>query len=203
MRAGYSRRIVLGSVAASIAVAPLASAFGIAAESLKIGFSMALTGPYSGNGKAALLAMQMWAEDQNAKGGLLGRQVQLIFYDDQSNPSSVPGIYSKLLDIDKVDLVMSGYGTNIIAPAMPTIMRHQKVFMSLAGLEVSKDFRYDRYFQILPFGPNAHITFAQGFFEIARKIDPKPKTLAISAADSEFAQKAALGARHWARNMRP
>ena len=139
----------------------------IAAEPIKIGFSMALTGAYAGNGKAALLATQMWADDQNAKGGLLDRPVQLIDYDDQSNPSLVPGIYTKLFDIDKVDLVISGYGTNIIGPAMPLVMQHNKVFMSLAGLRVNEQFHYNKYFQIFPFGPKADITFAQGFFDVA------------------------------------
>ena len=107
----------------------VSSTSAVAAESIKIGFSMALSGAYAGNGKAALLAVQMWAEDQNRKGGLLGRPVELVFYDDQSNPSLVPGIYTKLFDIDKVDFVISGYGTNIIAPAMPLVMQHKKVFM--------------------------------------------------------------------------
>src|SRR6516165_5729332 len=109
----------------------------IAAEPIKIGFSMALTGAYAGNGKAALLATQMWANDQNARGGLLGRPVQLVNYDDQSNPSLVPGIYTKLFDIDKVDLVISGYGTNIIGPAMPPVMQHNKFFMSLARVRLN------------------------------------------------------------------
>ncbi|MGE3991525.1 amino acid ABC transporter substrate-binding protein [Pseudorhodoplanes sp.] len=172
-----------------------------AAEPIKIGFSMGLTGAYAGNGKAALLATQMWAEDQNAKGGLLGRPIQLIFYDDQSTPSLVPGIYTKLFDIDKVDLVISGYGTNIIGPAMPLVMGRNMVFMSLAGIEVNKTFNYPNYFQIFPFGPNASLTFAQGFFEVAAGMDPKPRTVAISVADSEFTQTAGLGARHWAKKF--
>jgi branched-chain amino acid transport system substrate-binding protein len=171
----------------------------VAADPIKVGFSMALTGAYAGNGKAALLATQMWAEDENAKGGLLGRPVQLVFYDDQSNPSLVPGIYTKLFDIDKVDLVISGYGTNIIGPAMPLVMQHNKVFMSLAGLRVNEQFRYDKYFQIFPFGPDAHVTFAQGFFDAAMTMSPKPKSVAISVADSEFPQTAAIGARQWAK----
>ena len=170
-----------------------------AAEPVKIGFSMALTGAYAGNGKAALLATQMWAEDQNAKGGLLGRQVQLVHYDDQSNPSLVPGIYTKLFDVDKVDLVISGYGTNIVGPAMPLVMQHDKVFMSLAGLRVNEQFRYDKYFQIFPFGPDAHVTFAQGFFDVAMTMNPTPRTAAISVADSEFPQTAAIGAREWTK----
>src|SRR6516165_11853472 len=120
----------------------------LAADPIRIGFSMAVTGAFAGNGKAALLATQMWAEDQNAKGGLLGRPVELVYYDDQSNPSQVPGIYTKLFDIDKLDLVISGYGTNIIGPAMPVVMEHNKVFMSLAGLRVNDQFRYNKYFQI-------------------------------------------------------
>src|SRR5215510_14077189 len=79
-------------------------------QPIKIGFGMAETGPLGPNGKSALLAMEIWVEETNAKGGLLGRPVQLVHYDDQSNPSTVPGIYSKLLDVDKVDVIVGGYG---------------------------------------------------------------------------------------------
>ena len=88
-------------------------AAGGAADPITIGFSMSQSGPLAVNGKSALLAMQIWQDDVNAKGGLLGRPVKLVYYDDQSNPSTVPGIYTKLLDVDKVDLVVSGYATNI------------------------------------------------------------------------------------------
>jgi branched-chain amino acid transport system substrate-binding protein len=64
-------------------------------EPIKIGYSMAMTGGLGPNGKSALLAQKIWEEDINAKGGLLGRKVKLIYYDDQSNPSTVPGIYTK------------------------------------------------------------------------------------------------------------
>jgi branched-chain amino acid transport system substrate-binding protein len=193
----FRLKAVLVALAALIGHAAFDQAF--AADPIKIGFSMAITGAFAGNGKAALLATQMWAEDQNAKGGLLGRPVELVYYDDQSNPSQVPGIYTKLLDVDKVDLVISGYGTNIIGPAMPVVMEHNKVFMSLAGLRVNEQFHYDKYFQIQPLGPDAHLTFAQGFFDVAMTMDPKPKSVAISVADSEFSQTAAIGAREWAK----
>src|SRR6202051_3253672 len=104
------RRLVLAIAAmlASLAVAH-------AENPITIGLGMALTGGLAPNGKAALLAMQIWESDINAKGGLLGRPVKLVFYDDQSNPSSVPGIYTKLIDVDKVNLVVSGYATNMVA----------------------------------------------------------------------------------------
>src|SRR5437762_440606 len=90
-----------------------------AADPIKIGFGMALTGPLAANGKMSLVAMQVWEDDINAKGGLLGRPVKLIYYDDQSSPSQVPAIYAKLLDVDKVDLIASGYASTQIAAAMP------------------------------------------------------------------------------------
>src|SRR5204863_9945721 len=88
-----------------------------AADPIKIGFSMAMTGALASGGKVMLLALKIWEEDVNARGGLLGRPVALVYYDDQSNGSLVPGIYAKLIDVDKVDLVVSSYGTNVAAPA--------------------------------------------------------------------------------------
>src|SRR4249920_4046798 len=90
-----------------------------AADPIRIGFGMSLTGPLAANGKMSLVAMQIWEDDINVKGGLLGRPVKLVYYDDQSNPSQVPGIYAKLLDVDKVDLIISGYASTQIAAAMP------------------------------------------------------------------------------------
>src|SRR5476651_939143 len=108
-----------------------------AADPIKIGFGMALTGPLSPNGKMSLVAMQVWEDDINAKGGLLGRPVKLVFYDDQSKPDTVPGIYTKLLDIDKVDLIVSGYASGQIAPAMPIAIQKKKLFMSLFGTGIN------------------------------------------------------------------
>src|SRR5206468_12533934 len=67
-----------------------------AADPIKIGFGMALTGGLSANGKPALLALQIWKDDVNKKGGVLGRPVELVYYDDQTNPATIPGIYTNL-----------------------------------------------------------------------------------------------------------
>jgi len=166
---------------------------------LKIGFGMSLTGPLAGNGKAALIAMQIWAEDVNAKGGILGRKVELVYYDDQTNPSTVPSIYNKLLDVDKVDLLVSGYGTNVIAPAMPIVMQRNMAFMGLFGLNVNSKFNYDRYFQIMPAGPEPAIGWTQGFFDTAMGLAPKPQTIALVGADAEYPALALEGARAQAK----
>ena len=114
------RRLIEGIAAAAtimLAESAVALAEVPSGPPITIGFSMPLTGGLAVNGTSGLLAMQIWAEDTNAKGGLLGRPVKLVYYDDQTNPSLVPGIYTKLLDVDKVDLVVSAYGTNVTAPA--------------------------------------------------------------------------------------
>ena len=164
-------------------------------DPIKIGFGMALTGALASAGKAALLSMQIWAEDVNAAGGLLGRPVELVYYDDQTNPSMVPGIYTKLINIDRVDLVVSGYGTATIVPAMPIVMNYDRLFLSLFALAANEDFQYERYFQILPAGPDPRVAWSKGFFEVAMRQDPPPKTVALVGADAEFPRNAMIGAR--------
>lgn len=182
----------------------IASAASTRAQSpkpVRIGFGMALTGGLAANGKAALLAMQIWRDDVNKKGGLLGRPVELVFYDDQTNPATVPGIYTKLLDVDKVDLVVSGYGTNLIAPAMPLVMERKLTFMGLFGLANNEKYKYPRYFQISPGGPDSASSFSHGFFELAARQSPRPKTVALVGADAEFPQNALVGAREHVKRL--
>ena len=172
-----------------------------AADPLKIGFGMALTGGLAGAGKAALIAIQIWADDVNAAGGIMGRKVELKYYDDQTNPATVPGIYTKLLDVDKVDFVVSGYGTNLIAPAMPIVMQRGLVFPSLFGLAANEKFKYKNYFQIMPAGPEPLTDWSKGFFDVAMAQNPKPTTIALVGADAEFSRNAVKGAREHAKKL--
>src|SRR6266446_6989567 len=103
-----SRRHVNAGIGAALVSPAISPAFAQGGGTpIKIGFSMAQTGALAGAGKQALLGAQIWEEETNAKGGLLGRPVKLIYYDDQSSPANVPAIYTKLIDIDKVDLLIS------------------------------------------------------------------------------------------------
>ena len=172
-----------------------------AADPIRIGFSMSVTGGLASGGKAALLAYELWREDINARGGLLGRPVEFVHYDDQSNPANVPAIYTKLLSVDKVDLVVSGYATNQIAPAMPVIMQKNMLFLALFGTAVNEKFNYNKYFQMLPNGTDSAGANARGFFEVAMTMDPKPKTVALVGADAEYAQNTIRAARAIAKEM--
>jgi branched-chain amino acid transport system substrate-binding protein len=162
---------------------------------IKIGYSMSLTGGLAPNGKSALLAQHIWEEETNAKGGILGRPVKLIYYDDKSSPSEIPSIYTKLLDVDKVDLIIGAYGTALTAPAMPIVIQRKKTFIGLLGLAVNSNFNYPNYFVMGPYGPNAKPTFTRGFFDAVLSQNAKPQTVAIVAADQEFSRNAADGAR--------
>jgi branched-chain amino acid transport system substrate-binding protein len=190
------QRRTFGKLAAG-AAAGLAAPAIAQGKPFTIGFSMNLTGPLAPNGKATLLAMQIWEEEVNARGGLLGRPVKLVYYDDQSNPSNIPGLYTKLMDVDKVDIIASSYATNMVAPAMPIVMQHDRTFFGLLGLAVNTEFNYKRYFSMTPTGgPRPKESFAEGFFEIAAEQTPKPVTVAMCGADAEFPRNAMDGARN-------
>src|SRR5580658_4315350 len=186
----------IGAALISPAIATTRAFAQAGGEPIKIGFGMALTGPLAANGQQALLGATIWSEEINAKGGLLGRQVQLIHYDDQSNPSTVPGIYTKLLDVDKADLIISGYATNVVAPAIPIAMQRGKLFISLFALDANAEFKYPKYFSFIPTGgPNPKQTLTEGFFQVAAAQNPKPQTIAIAGDDAEFSHNAMEGAR--------
>jgi branched-chain amino acid transport system substrate-binding protein len=195
----HERMIAACFVGTLLVLATAAQAQAPSGQPLKIGYGISQTGGLAPNGKSALLAQKIWEEDINAKGGLLGRPVKLIYYDDQSSPAAVPAIYQKLLDIDKVDIIIGGYGTTQLAAAMPVVIPKQKMLIGLFGLAVNAEFNYPKYFSMIPLGPAPKTTQTKGFFDIAIAQNPKPQTLAIVAADAEFPINGAEGARENAK----
>jgi branched-chain amino acid transport system substrate-binding protein len=165
------------------------------ANPIKVGAGLSLTGGLASPGKQVLMALELWRDDVNAKGGLLGRPVEIVYYDDQSNPNNVPALYTKLITVDKVDLLLGPYATNMVAPAMPVIMQNNKVVISVLAIGINRHFNYPRYFSMIPVGPKGPGAFSDGFFELAAEQSPKPQTVAIVAADAEFAKTAADAAR--------
>ncbi|HLH93735.1 MAG TPA: amino acid ABC transporter substrate-binding protein [Xanthobacteraceae bacterium] len=196
------RRAVTASIGALVAsLAGVAPATAQSGAPIKIGYSMALTGGLAPNGKSALLAQKIWEEDINAKGGLLGRPVKLVYYDDKSAPAEVPAIYTKLIDVDKVDLLVGAYATAQLAPAMPIVMARKKLLIGLLGLAVNSEFNYPNYFAMIPSGPVPKPAFTKDFFALAMAQNPRPQTVAIVAADQEFSNNASEGARETAKSL--
>src|SRR5881227_1028757 len=179
----------------AIGAVPWSSAAAQSGNPIKVGLSLALTGAGAAPSKVINTALDIWRDDVNAKGGLLGRPVELVVYDDQSAPANVPGLYTKLITVDKVDLLLGPYGTNFVAPAMPTIIQNKKLTISFTAIGINDKFNYDKYFSMVSVGPEGVNSFSIGFFDMAAAQKPKPQTVAILAADAEFAQGAAQGAR--------
>jgi branched-chain amino acid transport system substrate-binding protein len=188
-------------LAAAIAVAGFGLASNAEAEQppIRIGMSMAMTGGLAGGGKASLLGIEIWRDDVNAKGGLLGRKVELVVYDDKSSASETPAIYSKLLDVDKVDLLFAPYATVPTAPIMPLVKQRGMLLMGNFSFQVNSKVGHDMYFNNAPWGPAD--AWASAFLDLGQKAGGK--TVALLTADQEFAQNLAKTAREVAtkRNM--
>ncbi|TMG75551.1 MAG: branched-chain amino acid ABC transporter substrate-binding protein [Betaproteobacteria bacterium] len=193
----FTRRKVIGAAGAAAVTAALPGrrAFAQGSGPVKIGMSMPQTGSLGAGGQAALLALRMWVEDVNQKGGLLGRKVDFIVYDDQTNPANTPGIYTKLLDVDKVDLLIAPYGTVPTAPIMPLVKQRGLLLMGNFSFQVNHKVEHDMWFNNSPW--NDATSWSEGFFKAGQKAGAK--SVAILAADQEFAQNLANGARELAK----
>jgi len=186
---------ILGRAFGALFIALTLTGAAFAQQPIKVGIGIAQTGTLGGGGKAALLAIQMWVEDVNAKGGLLGRKVELIAYDDQTNPALTPGIYTKLLDIDKVDLIIAPYGTVPTAPIMPLVKQRGLLLMGNFSFQVNRTVKHDMWFNNSPW--NDASSWSDGFIQAGQKVGSK--SIAFLAADQEFAQNLANGARELAK----
>ena len=192
------RRTLLG---AAIVVAGLGITSNAGAEQppIKIGMSMPQTGGLAAGGKASLLGIQIWRDDVNARGGLLGRKVELVVYDDKSSAAETPAIYSKLLDVDKVDLLFAPYATVPTAPILPLVKQRGMLLIGNFSFQVNSKVGHDMWFNNAPWGPAD--AWASAFLDIGQKAGGK--TIALLTSDQEFAQNLAKTAREVAakRNM--
>jgi branched-chain amino acid transport system substrate-binding protein len=191
-----SRRDLLKAGAALAATAGIPGGRAFAQQGpVKIGMSMPQTGSLGAGGQAALVALRMWVDDVNQRGGLLGRKVEFIVYDDQTNPANTPGIYTKLLDVDRVDLLIAPYGTVPTAPIMPLVKQRDLLLMGNFSFQVNAKVQHDMWFNNSPW--NDASSWSDGFFKAGQKAGAK--SVAILAADQEFAQNLANGARDLAK----
>src|SRR5215204_3390984 len=184
------RRTFLGGTMA-VAVLGLTTAAIAQQPPIKIGMSMPQTGGLAGGGKASLLGIEIWRDDVNAKGGLLGRKVELVVYDDKSSASETPAIYSKLLDVDRVDLLFAPYATVPTAPLMPMVKQRGLLLMGNFSFQVNAKVQHDMWFNNSPWNDAA--SWSDGFIKAG--LGAGAKTIAMLAADQEFAQNLANGAR--------
>jgi len=187
-----NRRRVFGW---AMAVAVLTSGASAEEPPIKIGMSMAQTGGLAAGGKASLLGIEIWRDDINARGGLLGRKVELVVYDDKSSAAETPAIYAKLLDVDKVDLLFAPYATVPTAPIMPLVKQRGMLLMGNFSFQVNSKVGHDMWFNNAPWGPAD--SWASAFLGLGQKAGGK--TVAFLSADQEFAQNLVKTARDVAK----
>jgi branched-chain amino acid transport system substrate-binding protein len=192
------RRWAAGVFAALIVACALHSPAAYAADPIRIGMSISLTGPTAPAGKQVMAGLEIWRDDINAKGGLLGRPVEFVSYDDQGNPANAPGIYAKLMGVDKVDLLIGPYSTQVIAAALPSIIGAKRTTIGIFGLGSNKAFQYPNYFSMNSQGPSPG-NYSKCVFEIAAAQTPKPVRIALVGADIEYSRNALDGARENAK----
>ncbi len=190
-----SRRDLLRAVAALTLATGIPARSALAQDPIRVGFSISQTGPNAGGGQAALLALRMWADDINARGGLLGRKVELVVYDDQGSASMTPGIYAKLIDVDKVDLLIAPFGSVPTAPILPLAKERKLLLMGNFTFQVNARVQHDMWFHNAPWNDAA--SWSEGFFKIGQA--QGARSIAFLAADNEFAQNLANGARELAK----
>ncbi len=185
------RRTFLSLAAMAATSAAMPSAWAQQQKPFKIGLSMPQTGGLAAGGRASQLGLEIWRDDINAKGGLLGRPVELIIYDDKSSATESPAIYAKLLDVDKVDMIFAPYGTVQTAPVLPVAKQRGMVMIGNFAFQVNAKIRHDMWFNVAPWGPAD--SWGNAFLDIGQKAGGK--TLAVLASDQEFSQNVAKAAK--------
>lgn len=181
--------LTLAAMAATSAAVP--SAWAQQQKPFKIGLSMPQTGGLAAGGRASQLGLEIWRDDINAKGGLLGRPVELVIYDDKSSATESPAIYAKLLDVDKVDMIFAPYGTVQTAPVLPVAKQRGMVMIGNFAFQVNAKIRHDMWFNIAPWGPAD--SWGKAFLDLGQKAGGK--SLAVLASDQEFSQNVAKAAK--------
>src|SRR5215470_15968749 len=125
------RRVVL--VAAAIVAAFAASAYGNAGEPIRIGVALSQTGNLADSAAPYFKGLDLWREQANARGGLGGRPVEFVVYDDRSDPATAARLYERLITNDKVDLVVSSLGSATAATGSAVAEKHKVVMINGGG----------------------------------------------------------------------
>jgi branched-chain amino acid transport system substrate-binding protein len=176
----------------ALALAAAALATGVASEAqdpIRIGASLSLTGTYAKLGKNQHEGYRLCQKDLNAKGGLLGRKVEFVVYDDQSMPPTGVRLYEKLITEDKVDAVMGPYSSPITEAVANVTEKYKKVMVSPLAATTSI-FKKNRRYIFMVISPAE--AYLEGLVDMAAR--RRLKTVAVVNEDTLFSKAAAAGA---------
>lgn len=167
--------------------------YALAAEPIRVGVTASLTGDFAELGRDQLTGIQMWADDLNARGALLGRKVEIVHYDDASDAAKSAALYERLISQDGVDLLLGPYSSALTLAASRVAERHNFPMVATgASSETIWDQGFSNIFQIdAPAGDYMKLPL-----ELAN--DKGLKRIALVYADTEFPREVAEGARKMA-----
>ncbi|MBK6005112.1 amino acid ABC transporter substrate-binding protein [Ramlibacter ginsenosidimutans] len=192
----FSRRRILAAAGASLAAPVLAQA--PAGQPIRIGSTLALTGPLSATALTHKLVGEIYVEQLNQRGGLLGRPVQWIVKDDQSKPDVARTLYEQLVTSDKVDLLMGPYATGAILSAMGVAQRYNKVLVHHT-FGIPSLAKYDMQFPAWALGPTPEKTVPNTLFDMLAQSRKPPKTIAIVTSKFPSVHFMSVGGREVAK----
>ena len=161
---------------------------------IKIGQTLSLTGPFAQTGLVHKIVSEYYVERLNKNGGLLGRPVQYVLYDDQSKPDISRTLYEKLLTADKVDLIIGPYSTAPILAAMGVAQRYNKVFIQ-STMGVPSLATYKWHFSALVSGPEPQASLPNKVLDCYASTGNAPKTIAVVTSKFPSAEDMAKGMR--------
>jgi ABC-type branched-subunit amino acid transport system substrate-binding protein len=165
---------------------------------VRIGSTLALTGPLSATALVHKLTGEIYVEDLNKRGGLLGRKVEWIVKDDQSKPEVARTLYEQLVTADKVDLLMGPYATGAILSAMGVAQRYNKVLIHHT-MGIPSLAKYDMHFPAWSLGADPGATVPATVFDGLASLPKPPKTIAIVTSKFPSLHFLSLGAREVAK----
>jgi branched-chain amino acid transport system substrate-binding protein len=172
------RAVVLGSGSLALAAALPAFAQTAAGTPIRVGGTLPLTGPLASVGGIHKLAGEIFIDGINKRGGLLGRKLEWVLLDDQSQPANARTLYERLVTAEKVDLLMGPYGTSSIIAAMGVAQRFGKLFIqsSLGDPSLAP---YELQFPALPIGPDPRSADTEVVLDAYASLPAPPKTIAF------------------------
>ena len=194
----FTRRALLAAAGSALALSLSAPSMAQNTAPIKVGGTLALTGPLSATAQIHKLVGEIYVEQLNARGGLLGRKVEWILKDDQSRPDVARTLYEQLVTVDKVDLLIGPYATGAILSAMGVAQRYNKVLVHHT-FGIPSLAKYDMHFPTWAVGSNPETTYPNLVFDAMAASTKPPQTVAIVTSKFPSVHFMSVGAREVAK----
>src|SRR5947208_1324040 len=178
--------------AAALAAMTLSLWPAYAQQPVRIGSTLALTGPLASAGNIQKVAIETFIDDVNGRGGLLGRKIEWVLKDDQSRPDLARTLYEQLATVDKVDLLMGPYGTASILSAMGVAQRYNKILIH-NSFGTPRLARYDMQFSASGGAGDPENVWPNLVYDAVASAPKPPKTVAIGTTKFASAHVIPLG----------